>query len=213
MNKILHSIFSNADLYINNHQIYNSNRLYAQKTYFSNSFKSTLTDYKRSCIVKNMTMKKIQRITSKVHFLLEEWNCTVDLRVSCSTVSSVLLHPNMKVRIRLIRARPCFCMISENPNVSLGNVDRSLYTRWLMLKWDYHKKRMSQQAYAPVEYNYMETLAKTYHSCTTDPIHSGKYIQQRTYTSNSHCNEFKLCLYWLLCRESILVSTVYSEKY
>ena len=31
-----------------------------------------------------------------------------------------------------------------------------------MLKEDYHKKRMSQLAYAPVEYNYMETLAKTF---------------------------------------------------
>ena len=31
-----------------------------------------------------------------------------------------------------------------------------------MLKEGYHKKRMTQLAYAPVEYNYMETLAKTY---------------------------------------------------
>ena len=57
----------------------------------------------------------------------------------------------MKVRIRLIRARPSFYMISENPNVSLDIVDCSLYTRRVMLKEDYHKKRMSQLAYAPVE--------------------------------------------------------------
>ena len=31
-----------------------------------------------------------------------------------------------------------------------------------MLREDYHKKRMSQVAYAPFKYNYMETLAKTY---------------------------------------------------
>ena len=31
VNNILHSIFPNAELYINNHQIYNSNGLYAQK--------------------------------------------------------------------------------------------------------------------------------------------------------------------------------------
>ena len=76
--------------------------------------------------------------------------------------TSEFLYPNMKVRIRIIRARPKFYMISENPNVSLGNVDCSLYTRRVMLREDYHKKRMSQLAYAPVEYNYMETLAKTY---------------------------------------------------
>ena len=73
-----------------------------------------------------------------------------------------LLYPNMKVRIRLIRARPNFYMISENPNVSLGIVDSSLYTRRVMFKEDYHEKRMSQLAFAPVEYNYMETLAKTF---------------------------------------------------
>ena len=68
----------------------------------------------------------------------------------------------MKVRVRLIRARPNFDMISQNPNASLGIVDRSLYTRRVMLKEDYHKMTMSQVAYAPVGYNYMETLAKTF---------------------------------------------------
>ena len=53
-------------------------------------------------------------------------------------------------------------MISENPKLSLGIVDCSMYTPRVMLKDDYHKKRMSQLVYAPVEYNYMETLAKTY---------------------------------------------------
>ena len=46
----------------------------------------------------------------------------------------------MKVRIRLIRARPDSYMISENPKVSLGIVDCSLYTRRLMLKEDSHKQ-------------------------------------------------------------------------
>jgi len=44
VNNILHSIFSNAELYIDNHQIYNSNGFYAHKSHISNSFKSTLTD-------------------------------------------------------------------------------------------------------------------------------------------------------------------------
>ena len=33
--------------------------------------------------------------------------------------TSELLYPNMKFRLRLIRARPNFYMISDNPNVSL----------------------------------------------------------------------------------------------
>ena len=73
-----------------------------------------------------------------------------------------LLYPNMKVRIRLMRVRLNFYMISKNPDVSFGIVDCSLYTRRVMPKENYHKKRMSQLAYAAVEYNYMESLAKTY---------------------------------------------------
>ena len=68
----------------------------------------------------------------------------------------------MKIRLRLIRARPNFYMISDNPNVSLGIVDCSLYTRRIALKDDYHKKRMDMLACAPVEYNCLETLAKTF---------------------------------------------------
>ena len=47
VNNILHSIFSNAELYNKNHQIYRSNGPYAHKTQISNTFKSTLTDYKK----------------------------------------------------------------------------------------------------------------------------------------------------------------------
>ena len=76
--------------------------------------------------------------------------------------TSELLYPNIKFRLRLIKARPNFYMISENPNVSLGIVNCSPYTRRIALKVDYHKKRMDMLAYAPVDYNYLETLAKTF---------------------------------------------------
>ena len=46
VNTIVHSIFSNAELYINNHQIYISNGPYAHKSHIFNTFKSTLSDYK-----------------------------------------------------------------------------------------------------------------------------------------------------------------------
>ena len=72
-----------------------------------------------------------------------------------------LLYPNMKIRLRLIRARLNFYMISDNPNVSLGIVGCSLYTRRIALKDDHHKKRIDLFAYAPVECIYLETLAKT----------------------------------------------------
>ena len=46
--------------------------------------------------------------------------------------TSELLYPIMKIRLRLNRARPKFYMISDNPNVCLGIVDCSLYTRVLL---------------------------------------------------------------------------------
>ena len=89
--------------------------------------------------------------------------------------SSELPYPNMKVRIRLIRARPIFYMISDNPTVSLGIVDCLLYTRRIGLKEDYHKKRMDMLAYASVEYNYMESLAKTFFI----PSNQNQFIQEK----------------------------------
>ena len=53
-------------------------------------------------------------------------------------------------------------MISDNPNISLGIVDCSLYTRRIAVKVDYHKKRVDMLAYTPVEFNYLETLAETF---------------------------------------------------
>ena len=85
----------------------------------------------------------------------------------------------MKERITLFRAPRDFYMIGENPNVSLGTVDCSLYTRRVMLKEDYHKKRMPQLAYAPVEYNHMETLLKTY----IVPARQNQFIQEKIFNN------------------------------
>ena len=44
VNNIMHSIFSNVEVYINNQQIYNSNGLYAQISYISNIFKGAISE-------------------------------------------------------------------------------------------------------------------------------------------------------------------------
>ena len=63
---------------------------------------------------------------------------------------------------RLIGARPNFYMISDNPNVSLGIDECSLFTRRFAPKEENHKERMDMLAYTPVEFNYLEALAKTF---------------------------------------------------
>ena len=46
VNNIMHSIFSNVEVYINNQQIYNSIGLNAQKSYISNNLKAAISEYK-----------------------------------------------------------------------------------------------------------------------------------------------------------------------
>ena len=56
--------------------------------------------------------------------------------------TSESFYTNMKIRLRLIRARPNFYMISDNPNLSLEFVDCSFDTRQIALKDEFYKKRM-----------------------------------------------------------------------
>ena len=170
MNNILHSISSNAELYITNHQIYTSNGLYGHKSHISNNLKSTLSDYKGVLHCEGYEYEEDPENLLEGPFFFRRMNLYSrpdgfmlygKLGIDFLPTSEIL-YPNLKVRIRLTRARPIFSLMSENPNVSFGFVYCSLYTRRVMLKEDYHTKRMSQLAYAPAEYNYMKTLEKTF---------------------------------------------------
>ena len=174
VNNILHSIFSNVDVYINNQQIYNSNGLYAHKSCISNNFKGAISEYKGVLPCEGYDYEEFPDeimeapfsepfFTRRMKILSRPDGFMLYGKVGVEFFStSDWLYPKMKVRLRLIRARPNFYMISDNSNVSLGIVDCSLYTRRIALKDDYHRKRKDMLAYTPVEVNYLETLAKTF---------------------------------------------------
>ena len=174
VNNILHSIFSKVEVYVNNQQIYNSNGLYAHKSYLSNNFKGAISEYKGILHCEVYDFEEFQDeimetslsepfFTRRMKMLSRPDGFMLYGKLGVDFFStSELLYPNMKSRLRLIRARLNFYMISDNPNVSLGIVDCSLYTRRFALKNDYHKKRMDMLADTPVEFNYLETLAKTF---------------------------------------------------
>ena len=181
----MHAIFAIVEVYKNNQQIYNSNGLYAHKSYISNNFRETSLNTREFCIVKATTMNNILRtlltpylipfLTRKMKLLSRPDGFMSYCKLGIDFFStSELLYPNMKIRLGLIRARPNFYMISDNPNVSLGIVDCSLYTPPIALKDDYHKKRMDMLAFAPVEYNYLEILAKTF----IIPARQNQFIQE-----------------------------------
>ena len=204
----MHSIFSNVEVYINNQQIYNSNLLYAHKSYISNNFKATISEYKGVLPCESYDYEQDPEdisnplpdpfFTRRMKLLSRPDGFMLYGKLGIDFFStSELLYPNMKIRLRLIRARPNFYMISGNPNVSLGIVDWSLYTRRIAPEDDYHKKRIDMLAYAPVENNYLETLAKTF----IIPARQNQFIQENIFQQCSHsssrdCNEHKLCLYW-----------------
>ena len=150
-------------MYINNQQIQNSNGLYAYKSYISNKFKAAVLEYKgvlhcegydyeqdsediTNPLPEPFFTRRLKLLNRPEDFILYG-KLAIDF---CST--SELLYPKMKIRLKLIRARPNFYLISDNPNVSLGIVDCSLYTRCIALKDDYHRKGIDMLAYAPVEY-------------------------------------------------------------
>ena len=152
VNNILQSNFSNLEVYNNNQQIYNSNGFYAHNYHFSNNFKGAISENKgvlhsegydfeefpeeimEAPLSEPFFTRRMKMLSRPDGFLLYG-----KLGVDFSSTSD-LLYPNMKIRLRLIRSRPIFYMISDNPNVSHVIVDCSLYTRRIALKDDYHKK-------------------------------------------------------------------------
>ena len=159
VNNIMHSIFSNVEVYIKNQQVYNSNGLYAHKSYVSNKLKGAVTEYKGVLHCEGYDYGQDPEditnplpepfFTRRMKLLSRPDGFMLFGKLGIDFFStSELLCPNLKIRLRLIRARPSFYTISANPNVSLGIVDCSLYTRCIALEDDYHKKRMDMLAYA-----------------------------------------------------------------
>ena len=146
-NKILHSIFCNAELYIGKHQINKLNGIYAHKSHILNKFQIKLTDYKGVLLCEGYNHEEypenllegpffIRRL--KLYSRLDCFMLYGKLGIVFPTTSK-LLYPNLKEEIRLIRARTKFYIISEHSNVSSGFVYCSLYTRRVMLKEASHK--------------------------------------------------------------------------
>ena len=108
----MRSIFSNVEMYINNQQTYNSNRLYN-----SNSFKGAVTEYKGllHCELydyeqdpEDITnplpdpfLTRRMKLLSRPDGFMLYGNLGIDF-----FSTSELLYPNMKIRMRLIRYRP-----------------------------------------------------------------------------------------------------------
>ena len=163
---------------------------YAHKSYISNNFKAAISEYKGVLHCEGYDYEQDPEdisnplpdpfFTRRMKLLGKLDGSMLYGKLGIDFFStSELLYPNMKIRLRLIRARPNFYLISDNPDVIVGIVDCSLYTRRMALKDDFHKKRMDMLAYAPVKYNYLETLAKTF----IIPARQNQFIQENIFNN------------------------------
>ena len=140
---------------MNNQQTHNSKRVYAHKSYFCNNFNRAISenmgvlhckehDYEEfldetleALLSEPFYTTKMKILSGPDGFIL--YNRKLDVTFSST---SELLDINTKFGLQFIRATPSFYLISHNLNISLGIVNCSLYSSRIVLKDDYHKKRM-----------------------------------------------------------------------
>ena len=141
----------------------------AAKSSFSNNFKGAISEYKGTLhcdaydyeeFIDEIMEEPLSEpfFTRRMKMFCRPDEYMLDGKLGVDFFSpSEFLFPNTKTR-----AGADFYMISDKLNISLGNVECSLYTRRIALKDEYHKKRKDTMAYTPVEYDYLETLAKKF---------------------------------------------------
>ena len=157
--------------------------MFAQNSYLSNNFKWAIFEYEGVLHIKRydypespieimdaplcdafstMRMKMLNRLDGVLLY--------GKLGVNLFSMSE-MLYPGMEIRLRVIRARPSFYMISDNPHGSLWFFGWSLYARGIVVNDDYQMNKIDMPACTPVEFNHLEPLAKFF-SRYTKPVHS-----------------------------------------
>ena len=96
---ILHSFFSNVEVYINNLQNYTSNGLYAHKSYISNNFKGAISEYKGGSHSEGNDCGKvfdeIVKALVSEYFFQGARKCIVDPMVLCCMVNWVMTFSSL----------------------------------------------------------------------------------------------------------------------
>ena len=186
VNNLLHSLFSNCELYLNNQQVYNSNGLYGHKAIISNEFNASTRNNEGILACHGYEFEKEPSDFEKSPFIDREEELLLKngttyygkLAIDLFQCENLLL-PNTKPRLKLIRARPNFYMISYNPHVSLKVLDCSLFTRRVVVNEVYHQTIKYQLTHQPACYNFMETIARTF----IIPSGQNQFIQENVFNN------------------------------
>ena len=109
-----------------------------------------------------------------------------------------LPYPDMKVGLRLIRARSNFTWLTTTPTVVLDLLIVSFTLVVLLSRMNITKKN----GHACIQSRGVQLFGNfgknVYHLCQTKPVYWRKHFKQFSSLSNCHCNENKLCIHCIL---------------
>ena len=186
VNNILHSLFSNCEVYFNNEQVYSSNGLYAHKALISTEFSGTkgVKDSLGYCqgyefepdpsnFEEEPFAERFVNANNGIHTYFGK------LAVDLFTCDKLLL-PKTNVRIRLIRSRPNFYIIGKlQDNYNAEIIEASLYTRHVAVDDKSFKGIQHNLLRETARYNFSEVLAKTF----IIPTGQNQYIQENIFNN------------------------------
>ena len=132
--------FSNVEMHTDNQQIYHSYVFSEHKSYICNNFRATTSEHKRilhcdGCDYVESPDETIGALlsepfqTMRMNKLSKPKGLMLYSKLVVGFFSnSDLIYSNMRMSLQQIKAIPTFYMISDNPKVTLGIDDGSLYT-------------------------------------------------------------------------------------
>ena len=84
------------------------------------------------------------------------------------------LLPETKARIKLVRARPKFSILSDNASISLKLLDCSLFTRNILVADSNNQYLQKNLEKEPAQNNYVKTVARAF----ITPSPQNQFIQE-----------------------------------
>ncbi len=171
VNNILHSLFSNCEVYLNGELVSSSNGLYPHKAYLETEVSHGL-ECKRGILfcqgytyehnpgdVTSSTMENRMELTKKSGEVFLIGKLSVDL-FNCER----LMLPKVDMRIKLTKASPHFSLIAadESKGYHFKITRASLLTRQMILSEDAYTSIEKTHLKGPAKYVFNETIAKTF---------------------------------------------------
>ena len=168
VNNTMHSLFSNCEVFFNNEQVYTSNGLYPHKAFVSNEFSGTKGTKESISFCQGYDYEKDPSAFGEELFVTRKGkkSDTVafygKLCVDIFTCDKFLL-PNVNVRLRLVRSRPIFYLISQQNKNFIGKIlEATLFVRQVAVEDRIYKDLHNTLQLRAARYNFSEILAKSF---------------------------------------------------